>query len=175
MRLVRVRISAALVTLLALVGCTDAVADPISPEEARSQVVDASRQVVSDLGGEVVDAKFGYDSCNDQGEAPFRGNSRLKLWMPGADRSREVPPDSVLDRLRQHGWQTDPEFHSHATTFKRDGVDVSVWVIPPPKPDEPPIAHVIIEVLGECRDTFDHRSDRTDRLSTDIRGELTSG
>jgi hypothetical protein len=97
------------------------------------------------------------------------------LWMPGADRTREVTPSIVLDRLRQHGWQTDPDFHSHAATFKRNGVDVSVWVIPPPKPNEPPIAHVIIDVLGECRDTFDHRSDQTNSLYADIRGELTSG
>ena len=93
--------------------------------------------------------------------------------MPGADRSRKVSPDAVLDRLRQHGWQTDPGFHSHSTTFKREGLDVSVWVIPPPKPNDPPSGHVIVDVLGECRDTFDHRSDHTDRLFADIRGELT--
>ncbi|MGH3639569.1 MAG: hypothetical protein ACRDUX_11130 [Mycobacterium sp.] len=164
----------ALVALLALVGCTDTVLNPISPQEARRQVIDVSRQVASDLGGDVADAKFGYQSCNDQGEAPFRGHSRLMLWMPGADRSREVTSDSVLDRLRQHGWQTDSDFHSHATTFKRNGVDVSVWVIPPPKPDKPPRAHVIIDVYGECRDTFDHRTDGTNSLSADIKGELTS-
>lgn len=161
--------------LLSLVGCTETVSNPISPQDGRRQVIDVSRQVTSDLGGEVVDAKFGYASCNDQGEAPFRAHSYLLLWMPGADRTREVSPDSVLERLRQHGWQTDPDFKSHGTTFKRDGQDVSVWVIPPPKPHDPPIAHVSVDVYGECRDTFDHRSDRTDRLSTDIRGELTSG
>jgi hypothetical protein len=164
-----------LVALLTLAGCADVVANPISPQEGRSQVIDVSRQVVSDLGGEVVSAKFGYDSCNDQGDPPFKAHSRLLLWMPGADRSREVSPDTVLDRLRQHGWQTDPDFHSHGTTFKRNGVDVDVWVIPPPKPNDPPIAHVIVDALGECRDTFDHRTDKTDRLSADIKGDVTSG
>jgi hypothetical protein len=164
-----------LVALFALAGCTDVVANPISPQEGRSQVIDVSRQVVSDLGGEVVSAKFGYDSCNDQGDPPFKAHSRLLLWMPGADRSREVSPDTVVDRLQQKGWQTDPDFHSHGTTFKRNGVDVDVWVIPPPKPNDPPIAHVIVDALGECRDTFDHRTDKTDRLSTDIREEVASG
>jgi hypothetical protein len=163
------------VALFALAGCTDVVANPISPQEGRSQVIDVSRQVVSDLGGEVVSAKFGYDSCNDQGDPPFKAHSRLLLWMPGADRSREVSPDTVVDRLQQKGWQTDPDFHSHGTTFKRNGVDVDVWVIPPPKPNDPPIAHVIVDALGECRDTFDHRTDKTDRLSTDIREEVASG
>ncbi|MCU1697640.1 MAG: hypothetical protein JWR34_3703 [Mycobacterium sp.] len=175
MRLVYARITAVLVALLSLVGCTDIVLNPISPQEARRQVIDVSKQVVSDLGGEVADATFGYSSCNDQGEAPFQAHANLGLWIPGADRSREVSPNVVLDRLRQHGWQTDPDFHSHGTTFKRDGQDVVVWVIPPPKPNDPPIAHVSIDVLGECRDTFDHRSDQTNSLFENIRGELTSG
>jgi hypothetical protein len=73
-----------------LVACSEIVLNPMSPQEARRQVIDVSRQVASDLGGEVVEAEFGYDSCNDQGEAPFRGHNRLLLWMPGADRTREV-------------------------------------------------------------------------------------
>ncbi|WP_149482879.1 hypothetical protein [Mycolicibacterium sp. P1-18] len=151
------------------------MADSISPQDARRQVVDASRQVVADLGAEVATAKFGYDSCNDRGDAPFRGHGNLLLWMPGADRTREVPADTVLDLLRQRGWQTDPHFTSHGTTFQRGGVDVSVWVIPPPKPDSPPVGHVIVDVFGECRDAFDHRTDHTDRLSEDIREVVSSG
>lgn len=175
MRLLHAPTIAVLLSLLSLLGCTEIVPNPISPEEGRRQVTEVSRQVVADLGADVADAKFGYQSCNDQGEAPFRAHSYLLLWMPEADRSREVSPDSVLERLRQRGWQTDPDFTSHSTTFKRDGQDVSVSVIPPPRPNQPPKAHVIAEVFGECRDTFDHRSDKTDRLSQDIRGELGSG
>lgn len=133
------------------------------------------RQEITDLGADVATAKFGYDSCNEYGKTPFRGHSQLALRMPGAVRSREVTPDSVLYRLRQRGWQVDPDFHSHASTFKRNGVDASVWVIPPPLPNESPKAHVIIDVLGECRDNFDHRTDGSNSLSTDIKGELTSG
>jgi hypothetical protein len=161
--------------LLCLTGCAGTVTDPITPQEARQQVIDVSRQVVSDLGGEVAQATFGYKTCTDQGDPPFRGHGYLLMWIPGADRSREVSPDTVLDRLRQHGWQTDPDFHSHGITFKRNGVDVNVWVIPPPKPNEPPKGHVMIDVLGECRDTFDHRTDQTNSLFANIEGELTSG
>lgn len=171
----RIRVSAALLALLAVTGCSDFVLNPISPQEARRQVIDVSRQVVTDLGAEVAEAKFGYDSCNDYGKAPFRGHVSMALWMPGADRSREVTPESVLSRLRERGWRTDPDFHSHAATFKRDGVDVQVWVIPAPLPNDPPVAHVLVDVLGECRDNFDHRSDGTATKSTDVKGELTSG
>jgi hypothetical protein len=165
----------ALVALLAVVGCSDIVPNPISPEEARRQVVDVSRQITADLGGEVAEAKFGYQPCGMNGSPPFKGHSNVQLWMPGADRSREVTADSVLDRLRQHGWETNPDYHSHAATFTRDGLDVTVWVIPPPKPDKPPRAHVAIDVYTECRDTFDHRTDGTAFSSTDIKGDLTSG
>lgn len=169
-----VRVAAALLALLAVTGCSDLVANPISPQEARRQVIDVSRQVVTDLGAEVADATFIYDSCNDYGKSPFRGHVSMGLWMPGADRSREVTSESVLSRLRERGWRTDPDFHSHAATFKRDGVDVQVWVIPPPLPNDPPVAHVTVDVLGECRDNFDHRSDGTATKSTDVKGELTS-
>lgn len=165
----------ALAGLLASVGCTDVVLNPISPGEARRQVIDVSRQIVADLGGEVTEAKFDYQSCGINGKPPFKGHSNVQLWMPGADRSREVTADSVLDRLRQHGWETNPDYHSHAAAFTRDGLDVTVWVIPPPKPAEPPIAHVMVDVYTECRDTFDHRSDGSAFSSTDIRGDVTSG
>ena len=172
MKLVDLSVAAALALLFAT-GCGEAVDDPISPQDARR--VDASRQVVNDLGAEVANAKFGYDSCGDHGDAAFRGHGNLLLWMPGADRTREVSADTVLNLLRQRGWQTDPNFTSHGTTFKGDGVDVSVWVIPPPKPDTPPVGHVLVDVFGECRDAFDHRTDRTDRLPEDIRGDVVSG
>jgi hypothetical protein len=161
--------------LLCLTGCAGTVTNPITPQEARQQVIGVSRQVVSDLGGEVAEATFGYKTCTDQGDPPFRGHGYLLMWMPGADRTREVSPDTVADRMRQHGWQTDPDFKSHGITFKRNGVDVNVWVIPPPKPNEPPKGHVMIDVLGECRDTFDHRTDQTNSLYADIKGELASG
>jgi hypothetical protein len=161
--------------LLCLTGCAGTVTNPITPQEARQQVIDVSRQVVSDLGGEVAEATFGYKTCTDQGDPPFRGHGYLLMWMPGADRSREVSPDTVTDRMRQHGWQTDPDFKSHGITFKRNGVDVNVWVIPPPKPNEPPVGHVMIDVLGECRDTFDHRTDQTNSLYADVKGDVTTG
>ena len=175
MNLLRARAIATLSAVLCLVGCGDFVLNPISPQEARHRVIEVSRQVIADLGAEAASAKFGYDSCNDYGKTPFRGHSQLKLWMPGADRTREVAADSVLERLRQHGWHTDPNFHSHAVTFKRDSQDVEVRVTPPPNAGRTPVAHVLVDVYGECRDNFDHRSDGTAYGMVDIADELTSG
>ena len=176
LRLVRttglVRYCALLIALLTLMGCSDAVLNPLTPEETRRQVVDMSRQVVSDLGGEVAAAEFGYDSCGINGTPPFQGHGHLGVWMPGADRSREVTAESVTARLREHGWAVDPDYHTHAMAFKRDGLKVKVWVIPPPNPGEPPNSHVMVDIYTECRDTFDHRTDRTAFTAVDIKGEL---
>jgi len=92
----RIRYAALLAALLTLVGCSDVVVNPLSPEETRRQVVDVSRQLVSDLGGEVTDAQFGYDSCGVNGTPPFQGHASFGLWMPGADRTREVTAESVV-------------------------------------------------------------------------------
>lgn len=168
-----IRFAALWTVLLTLVGCSSPVWNSVSPEETRRQAIDVSRQMVSDLGGEVTKAQFGYDSCGFNGKPPFQGHAHLALWMPGADRSREVTAESVVERLRQHGWDVDPNYHTHAMAFKRDGLKVKVWVIPPPKPAEPPIAHVAIDVYTECQDTFDHRTDRSAFTAEDIKGELT--
>lgn len=168
----RIRYAALLAALLTLVGCSDVVVNPLSPEETRRQVVDVSRQLVSDLGGEVTDAQFGYDSCGVNGTPPFQGHASFGLWMPGADRTREVTAESVVTRLRQRGWDVDPNFHTHAMAFKRDGLKVKVWVIPPLRPDESRTSHLSVDVYSECRDTFDHRTDRTAFTATDIKAEL---
>ena len=57
---------------LALSGCGDTVSNPVSPPAARSQVVDAARDIVTALHAQVTEATFSYESCNDQGQAPQR-------------------------------------------------------------------------------------------------------
>lgn len=134
-----------------------------------------SRQIVSDLGAgraDLTEAQFSYRSCGFNGKPPFQGTAHIALWMPGADRSHPVTAESVVARLRQHGWDIDPDFHTHAMAFKRDGLNVKVYVIPPLNSDQHPVGHVMIDVLTECKDTFDHRTDRTAYTSTDITGEL---
>lgn len=167
------RTAGALAVLLTMVGCSG-VLNPISPEEAHRRVVEVVRQIVNDLGNEVAEAKFGYEPCGMNGKPPFKGHAHIGLWMPGADRAREVSSESVTHRLQQHGWETNPDYHTHAQAFTRNGQDITVWVIPPPKPGKSPNSHVMIDVYGPCRDTFDHRSDGTAFSSTDIRDELAS-
>lgn len=153
-----------------LSGCAE-VPDPISPEQARSEVIDAARDITAILHAEVAEAKFRYESCNDQGEAPFRGVVQLILWLRGTPHNQTVDPDQVLRPLIANGWSTDSEFVSHSPTLQRGPINIIVDVTPTPPAGKTIGGHVGIGVNGQCRDTFDHRTDRS-IVSVDVRDQI---
>lgn len=53
---------------------TGGVSDPITPGQSKARVVDAAESIVGILDLPVESAIFWRSSCNDQGEAPFRGS-----------------------------------------------------------------------------------------------------
>lgn len=144
---------------LILSGCSETVSHPIPPTQARSQVIDASRDIVKALHAEVTEANFSYESCNDQGEAPFRGVVDLSFWMPGVPHNQPADPQAVINGLTADGWSTDSEFVSHGQTLKKNGVNIILTVAPQPPPSISLVRHVGVKVDGECRDTSDHRTD----------------
>jgi hypothetical protein len=163
------RIVAGMSAVLLCAGCHTIVLNPITPQEARQEVINLARQVVSDLGGDLVTATFFYDSCNEFGSTPFQGHVKLFEWLPDADRSQPVDRAQVLDKLGRRGWESRTEFDPHAAVLKRNGLDVTVYAEPPPVDG---VGHVQLDVLGQCRDTFDHRKDRSDS-GEDVGSELT--
>ncbi|WP_396908233.1 hypothetical protein [Mycolicibacterium sp.] len=151
-----------LVLTIALAGCMTAVRDPMSPQQARAQVMDTGKELVRDLGlrGNLTDTTFTYESCTDNNKGPFRGKLVMVFWMPGADRSTPVAAETVIAALQQHGWQGDTGFHSHSTaTLKKSDVDAVVELMYV----RPLGAHVRATLYGQCRDTFDHSKDPFDR------------
>lgn len=88
----RIAVAASAVSLF-LSGCSE-VRNPIAPPHARAQVI-AARDIVQALHAEVTEANFSYESCNDQGEAPFRGVVNLSFWMPGVPHHQAVDPQAV--------------------------------------------------------------------------------
>lgn len=140
-------------------GCGETVSHPISPLSARSQVVDAARDIVKALRAEVTEATFSYESCNDQGEAPFRGVVGLSFWMPGIPHNQAVDPQIVVKGLVADGWSTNSDFVSHGQTLKKNGVNVILSIAPPASPARTFARHVGADINGECGDTSDHRTD----------------
>lgn len=154
-----------------LAGCVgNVVLDPMTPQQARAQVIDAGKELVQDLGlrGNLVETIFTYESCTDNNKGPFRGKLVLVFWMPGADRTTPVDAETVTAALQQHGWQGDPDFHSHSTAaLEKNNVKANVDVV---TTAPPPVAHASIDLYGQCRDTYDHSKDPFDR--GDVTAEL---
>ncbi|SUA03673.1 putative lipoprotein [Mycolicibacterium fortuitum] len=152
------------------VGCGGGVTDPMSPQQARAQVMDAGKELVWDLGlrGNLVETVFSYESCTDDNKGPFRGKLVMVFWMPGA--AAPVDPATLVTALQQHGWQGDPDSHSHSSaTLTKNDVDAYVDVV---EAYPPPVGHASIDLYGQCRDTYDHSKDPFDR--GDVTAELES-
>ncbi|WP_081289340.1 hypothetical protein [Mycolicibacterium fortuitum] len=165
---------AALLLVGVLVGCGGgiAVTEPMTPQQARAQVIDAGKELVRDLGlrGNLVRTTFTYESCTDDNKGPFRGKLVMIFWMPGATRSAPVDPATLIAALQQHGWQGDPDSHSHSSaTLTKNDVDAYVHVV---EAYPPPVGHASIDLYGQCRDTYDHSKDPFDR--GDVTAELES-
>jgi hypothetical protein len=167
-----IRNTAAAVMCLALNGCgADVVRDPLTPEQARDEVIEAGRDISTILHADITEALFRYESCNDQGDPPFKGVLRMSFWMPGAPHNQPVDPSQVLKPLEAHGWSTDSAFISHSPTLRKNNINIIVTVVPTPRPGQQLVTHVAVEVDGECRDTFDHRTDHS-ILPVDVQNEV---
>ncbi|KZS83474.1 hypothetical protein B4U45_14110 [Mycobacterium persicum] len=144
---------------------------PLSPQQARAQVVDAASDIINSLHAELTEATFSYESCNDQGEPPFRGVVDLSFWMPGVSHNGPADPKTLISALVADGWSTDSDFISHSPTLRKKDVNAIVTVVPPALHGEGFNSHVGVKLDGECRDTFDHRKDHS-ILPIDVSKEI---
>ena len=69
-------------------------ANPLSDEQTKAEVLDPARQITTIANLQNVSGVFGWESCNDQGDRPFRGRVEVSFDVPaGADRN---PPGRVI-------------------------------------------------------------------------------
>jgi hypothetical protein len=62
-------------------------ANPLSDEQTKAEVLDPARQITTIANLQNVSGVFGWESCNDQGDRPFRGRVEVSFDVPaGADR-----------------------------------------------------------------------------------------
>jgi hypothetical protein len=137
-------------TLLAGCGAVSSVANgvsnPMTPEESKAQVVDAATDVSHIVAQPVASAHFSRSSCNDQGEAPFRGVVNIFYASPTDPTAASAAFDQMTQRLQSAGWATDGGFQSHGTALKKNDVDAVLY------PADASVAKVHIILYGECRD-----------------------
>jgi hypothetical protein len=126
----------------------DQVRDPLTPDEARAQVIATARELKTLLGIPVLGALAGLSSCNDQGEAPFRG--RGAVHYPLARSREEALTETVgfLKTLEGAGWTILPPDYKggQSVSAERNGVRVIFEVQGGGNQARG------ITVLGQCRD-----------------------
>lgn len=120
--------------------------DPLTPEQARAQVVAAARDVVAVLGIPAIQAWVGLESCNDQGEAPFRGAAAVHYPLAATTQAAQQDADVLLAQLRAVGWAANPNFHSNAASAEKDGVTVIF------EAQGAGDTVRVVTLLGQCRD-----------------------
>jgi hypothetical protein len=119
----------------------------MTPEESEAQVVNAAREIVKTLDLKGASAYFSRESCNDQGEPPFRGVVGIAYdHAPTLDESR-AEIQRMVTVLKQHGWSDQGDVHTHAPAVTKQGVAA---IFDPYSPVQNAGGSITID--GECRD-----------------------
>lgn len=156
------RIGATFMVMVLAQGCGPA--DSLTPEQSRTQVVDAAKEIVATLQLPVVSAYFWRSSCNDQGDPPFRGSMRIAYPLAQSSEASREQMREFTAKLRAAGWSTPgPDFHTHATGLVKGGVSATFG------PQAVGIDTNGIELLGECRDVTTTKEDAPAGEDIDLR------
>lgn len=129
------------------------VPNPLSDDEATAQVIDVGRQLRTVANLQDVSGGFSFESCNDQGQPPYRGTVSMSSRLPaGVDVNTYAR--QVADAMVAAGWTDGPPpgSHSYGTVIHQGGVTVIMGVANVPNLLE-------INISGECRNTTNHRDD----------------
>jgi hypothetical protein len=159
-----------LVLSTALGGCSlmfpdrhdiDHPASPLSDDQAEVQVVGAAKQIAQLVNLPDVYGGFSFESCNDQGDPPYRGVVEMSFTLPVDDRKghpAEVDPDALFNRIAAtmvaHGWTDGPPpgLHPNGRVINNNGVMAVMSWGPNPGWSR-------IQLYGECRNMTDHHND----------------
>ncbi|KZS56220.1 hypothetical protein [Mycobacterium ostraviense] len=138
---------------------------PLSDEQAMAQVIEPAKQIAKVAGLQDVSGEFGWESCNDQGDPPYRGRVNVKFNVPaGMDHNAYF--EQVAATMVAHGWLTGPPpgLRPFGTAIHKDGVMAIIGVSPFLGADGD------VELSGECRNMGDHRHARWLNISDQLRG-----
>ena len=124
----------------------DGISNPITPEQSKDQVMAAAKELVGILDLSVTRAVFWHSSCNDQGEAPFRGKVAINYPLAPSFEASDAQVDQMVKRLQSQGWASDSGAYSHGTVLKKNGVEVTF------APQNAATPNNGIDLSGECRD-----------------------
>ncbi|WP_431240359.1 hypothetical protein ACQ86B_13190 [Mycolicibacterium aichiense] len=137
-------------------AAVDPVAQPLTDDQARAQVLGPAREIAATGKLTNVSASYLLMSCTNADEPPYQGAIYLNFDVPGV---LETPKyfDAIAKAMRTAGWAEamPPNRHPGGRTFTRDGVTVIYF-----RTDDRS-NRATMQIYGECRNTTDHRRDAT--------------
>lgn len=133
--------------------------DPASMQ----QVIDPAKEFVVLNRLQHVSGSFGWVACGGQGEALYYGEARVYFRMP-KDMDAQRYAGKIAQMMVSHGWMDGPApgDRSFGTLVHTNEVRA---IITGGDRDNPETGQV--QLLGECRNTTDHRADSTTVSITD--------
>ena len=162
-------VCALMVGVLALVGCSTGLLQVSKPESSRppmvpmpdpasmQQVIDPAKEFVILNNLQNVSGTFGWVACGGQDEALYYGEARVYFGLPkDMDSQRYVR--KIAHMMVSHGWADRPVQgdRSFGTLLHTNEVRA---IITGGNTSDPETGQ--IQLLGECRNTTDHRDDST--------------
>ncbi|MEO3761606.1 hypothetical protein ABGB19_25420 [Mycobacterium sp. B14F4] len=139
---------------------------PLSDAEATAQVVDAAREMVRAAGLADVTGAFRFESCNDQGEPPYRGRVDMSFSTPD-DLAPEAFFEQVAATMVAHGWSAGPPPGKcpFGVVVHTDAVMAVIGRACGAG------ARGAVQLCGQCRSITDHRGDGATGI--DVTGQLS--
>jgi hypothetical protein len=137
-------------------AAVDPVAQPLTDEQAKDQVLAPARQIVGTGKLQHVSASYLLMSCKNADEPPYQGAIYLNFDVPGVLATPKYF-DSIATAMTTGGWTEamPPNQHPGGRTLTRDGVAV-IYFRTADSSDR-----ATMQIYGECRNTTDHRRDAT--------------
>ena len=132
----------------------DHPANPLTDEQTRAQVIDPAKQIAKTAGLQNVSGVFGWESCNDQGDPPFRGRLDVSFDVPaGSDQNAYF--EQIASRMLGHGWSDGPPpgKRPFGRVIHTDAVMAIIGR------SSGTLKSGSVELSGECRNMGDHRHD----------------
>ncbi|GAY16926.1 hypothetical protein [Mycobacterium sp. shizuoka-1] len=137
-------------------AAVDPVADPLTDEQTRLQVLGPARDVVG--AGRLTGVSAGYllMSCTNADAPPYQGAVYLNFDVPSV---LDTPKyfAAIAAAMTARGWteQMPANRHPGGRTLTRDGVTI-IYFRTADHTDR-----ATMQIYGECRNTTDHRTDTT--------------
>jgi len=127
-------------------------ARPLTNDQARGQVVESARQIVTAARLRGVTGSYAFLSCTNAHDPPYQVALYMNFALPETNSIKRVR--EIASAMVASGWREAPSMGEHfGLKLTKDGVTSTFH-------ENPHDARFgVMRLYGECRNTADHRND----------------